>query len=247
MTPPTLFISDLHLDAARPEIVRLFRRFLAGLGPANCRALYVLGDLFEAWIGDDEDDPTALQVLADLGGLAKRGVPLYLMRGNRDFLMGTGIETATGATLLPDPSVVNLDGRPALLMHGDTLCTGDRDYQAFRRMVRDPGWQQDFLARPLAERRAMAAALRETSRQETAGKPAGIMDVSPEAVAKALREHGVDLLIHGHTHRPAIHDFELDGRPRRRIVLGDWYEQGSVLRCQDGDCRLEQIQVARYK
>ena len=241
MTPPTLFISDLHLDAARPEIVGLFRRFLAGLGPDNCAALYVLGDLFEAWIGDDEDDPAALQVLADLGGLVQRGVPLYLMRGNRDFLMGSGIEATTGATLLPDPCVIDLNGRRVLLMHGDTLCTGDKDYQHFRHMVRDPAWQAGFLARPLAERRAMAAALRETSRQETAGKAPQIMAVSPEAVATALREHGVDLLIHGHTHRPAIHDFELDGRPRRRIVLGDWYEQGSVLRCQDGDCQLETL------
>ncbi len=237
----TLFISDLHLDPQRPYMLALFRRFLAGIDAEACDGLYILGDLFEAWIGDDEDDPVLLRVLEDLAALSARGVPLSLMHGNRDFLIGERFAERTGARLLADPSVIDLYGRPTLLMHGDTLCTDDVDYQAFRAQVRNPDWQAAFLARPLAERRAIAAGLRETSKTETAGKAAEIMDVNAEAVVRALAEQGVDRLIHGHTHRPALHRLEVAGRAAQRIVLGDWYQTGSALLCTADDCRLLEV------
>lgn len=234
----TLFISDLHLDPQRPHMLALFRRFLAGIDTGTCDGLYILGDLFEAWIGDDEDDPALLAVLDHLAALGTRGVPVAVMHGNRDFLLGERFAERTGARLLPDPSVIELYGRPTLLMHGDTLCTDDVAYQAFRAQVRNPDWQAAFLARPLAERRAIAASLRETSKTETAGKAAEIMDVNADAVIQALAEQGVDRLIHGHTHRPALHSLEVAGRPAQRIVLGDWYDTGSALLCTANDCRL---------
>lgn len=239
-----LFISDLHLDARRPAITALFLDFLAGLEPRRCTGLYILGDLFEAWIGDDNDDPHDAQVIAALRAAVQRGVPVWIMHGNRDFLLGERFAAASGCTLLPDPSVIDLDGEPTLLMHGDTLCIDDVEYQQFRAMVRDPAWQRQFLARPLAERRAIAANLRETSRQRTGEKAAEIMDVNPQAVLEALRAHGVRRLIHGHTHRPAVHHMDVDGRPAQRIVLGDWYTQGSVLYAEAGALRLKSLPLA---
>ena len=229
MAPRTLFISDLHLSPERPDILRLFHDWITGLDAENTQALYILGDLFEAWVGDDEDDPELLSVPAALRSLAERGVPVFVMRGNRDFLLGSRFERASGSRLLEDPTRIELHGRTVLLMHGDTLCTDDHDYQAFRARVRDPHWQAAMLARPLEERRRIAAELRSQSEHSTAGKRPEIMDVNPEAVAAAFRERDVDLLIHGHTHRPAIHESVVDGRPRWRIVLGDWYDHGSVL------------------
>lgn len=233
----TLFISDLHLDPRRPAVTALFLDFLAGLD-SDCAALYILGDLFEAWIGDDEDDPHFLEVLTGLRAATARGLAVSVMHGNRDFLLGDGFARKTGCKLLTEPALIDLGDERVLLLHGDTLCTDDGEYQQFRALVRDPAWQTQFLARPLAERRAMAAQMRETSRQRTGEKRAEIMDVNREAVAATMREHGVRTLIHGHTHRPAIHAFSLDGQPARRIVLGDWYEQGSVLRCEGNDCGL---------
>ncbi|WJW74504.1 UDP-2,3-diacylglucosamine diphosphatase [Thiohalobacter sp. IOR34] len=237
----TLFIADLHLDPQRPAVTALFENFVDALTPVDCAALYILGDLFEAWIGDDEDQPEARRVIERLRALSDRGVPLYLLRGNRDFLLGEGFERDSGGQLLNEPALIDLYGEPTLLLHGDSLCTDDLDYQRFRQQVRDPDWQHAFLARPLAERRAIAAGLRETSREQTAVKQAEIMDVNPQAVASLMREHGVRRLIHGHTHRPAIHEFALDGAPATRMVLGDWYEQGSLLRCGPGGCRLESL------
>lgn len=236
----TLFISDLHLDPRRPGVTALFLDFLAGLG-SDCAALYILGDLFEAWIGDDEDDPHALGILTGLRTATARGLPVSVMRGNRDFLLGDGFVRRTGCRLLAEPALIELDGERVLLLHGDTLCTDDHEYQQFRTLVRDPAWQAQFLARPLAERRAMAAQMRETSRQRTGEKRAEIMDVNPETVAATMRAHGVRTLIHGHTHRPALHAVDLDGRPARRIVLGDWYAQGSLLRCEGKDCELQSL------
>ncbi|MEJ2685689.1 MAG: UDP-2,3-diacylglucosamine diphosphatase [Gammaproteobacteria bacterium] len=236
----TVFISDLHLDPERPVITELFLDFLAG--PARgCDALYILGDLFEAWVGDDDDSPTLQPVLEALADCTGAGLPVSVMTGNRDFLIGEGFTARTGCRLLPDPSVVDLYGEPTLLMHGDTLCTDDLEYQQFRRLVRDPAWQRQFLAKPLEERRQMAAGLRETSRQRTAHKAVDIMDVNHEAVLSALREHHVRRLIHGHTHRPATHELTVDGAPATRIVLGDWYEQGSVLWCDPTGCRLQSL------
>ena len=237
---PVLFISDLHLDPARRRVTELFLDFLAGEARAAV-ALYILGDLFEAWIGDDDPEPAHAQVIAGLRATADSGVPVFLMHGNRDFLLGAGFAARSGALLLPDSAVIDLFGNPALLLHGDTLCTDDHAYQDFRTLVRDPPWQREFLAKPIGERQAIARQLRETSQQATRAKAEYITDVNTQAAMDAMRAAGVRLLIHGHTHRPAVHDFELDGLPARRIVLGDWYEQGSLLRCDAQGCRLETL------
>ena len=225
----TLLVSDLHLDAGRPGITQLFLDFLSGQA-RQADALYVLGDLFEAWVGDDDPGEPGASVCAALQALANSGVPVFLMRGNRDFLFGPGIAARCGATLLPDPCVVDLHGRPTLLMHGDLLCSDDAGYQAFRRQVRDPAWQASFLAQPLEARQAFAAKARAASREHQSGMAESITDTNAATVAAAMSHHGVDRLVHGHTHRPAIHAVTVDGRPATRVVLGDWYDQGSVLR-----------------
>lgn len=236
-----LFIADLHLDPARPEALACCERFLREEAPAAA-GLYILGDLFEAWIGDDDPAPAFEGVFAALRALAEAGIPVRVLHGNRDFLLGPGFEARTGARLLPDPWVGELAGRRVLLTHGDALCTDDIEYQAFRRQVRDPEYRRAFLDRPLAERRRIAAAMRAESRRRTAGKPEAIMDVNPGEVVSWMRRHGVRLMIHGHTHRPAIHRFELDGAEAVRAVVGDWYEQGSALRlAPDGEVRLERL------
>lgn len=236
--PGTLFISDLHLDPERPGITELFIEFLAKQAPA-ADALYILGDLFEAWIGDDDDGPMNLAVREALQRCSRNGIPVFIMHGNRDFLLGEEFAGQCGCTILDDTVRLDLYGTPTLLMHGDLLCTDDTKYMAFRNMVRDPGWQQDFLSKPLHERRQMAVEMRATSRAETRGKPESIMDVNQEAVLRVMSENRVVRLIHGHTHRPAFHDLTVSGHPAQRIVLGDWYHQGSVLRCSATDCRLE--------
>ncbi len=224
-----LLISDLHLDAARPRITALFERFLREQA-RQATALYILGDLFEAWVGDDDDSELPARVAAALADLRATGVPLYFMAGNRDFLLGADYARRAGLTRLEDGVVHTLAGTPTLLLHGDTLCTDDEAYQAFRRQVRDPVWQRDFLARPLAARKDFAAQARAASRDHQQGAREALMDVNADAVAHALRTAGVSRMIHGHTHRPAIHELMLDGAPAQRIVLGDWYEQGSLLR-----------------
>ena len=230
----TLFVSDLHLDAARPETTRLFLDFLRDEA-VHAEALYILGDLFEAWIGDDDTDTPAEDVRSALAALTASGIPVWLARGNRDFLLGTRFAAETGARLLPDPCVVRLAGEPTLLMHGDLLCTDDLAYLAFRAQVRDAAWQADFLRQSLAERRAFAGRARLASAQHQGGLRAGgtleaITDANAGTVATTMARFGVRRLIHGHTHRPAIHVLEVGGQPAQRIVLGDWYEQGSVLR-----------------
>ncbi|MGH8508398.1 MAG: UDP-2,3-diacylglucosamine diphosphatase [Gammaproteobacteria bacterium] len=224
----TLFISDLHLSPERPDKLALFYKLL--VGPAlEAEALYILGDLFEAWIGDDDTTSPHREIVEALARYAATGKPLYLMHGNRDFLMGHAFEARSGGRLLPDPSLIDLYGEKTLLMHGDTLCTQDTDYQAFRKQVRDPRWITGFLQKPLAERAAIASNLREGSRAATRQKEAEIMDVEPAAVSQTMIDHGVRQLIHGHTHRPAIHRFEIQGQSARRIVLGDWYGDDYVL------------------
>jgi UDP-2,3-diacylglucosamine hydrolase len=225
----TLFISDLHLDESRPEIVGQFERFLASEA-RNADALYILGDLFETWIGDDDDAALPARAASSLGALRDSGVPVYFIAGNRDFLLGDDYARRAGLTILDDGTVVDLYGTPTLLMHGDTLCTDDAAYLAFRRQVRDPAWQRQFLSQPLAARRAFAQQARTASREHTSQTAMGVMDVNQGAVEAALRDARVARMIHGHTHRPAVHDFTLDGAAAQRIVLGDWYEQGSVLR-----------------
>jgi UDP-2,3-diacylglucosamine hydrolase len=223
----TLFVSDLHLDDVRPHIVEAFENLLA-TQTAKVQALYILGDLFESYIGDDDDAPLNARVARATRRLHDAGVPVYFMHGNRDFLLGRDYAERAGMTLLDDPAVVELSGERVLLMHGDTLCTDDAAYLQFRKLVRDPDWQRAFLAKPLAERRAFAAQARGESRKHTASAQPEIMDVNQAAVETAMRAHGVRRLIHGHTHRPATHLFELDGVKAERIVLGDWYEQSSV-------------------
>lgn len=238
---PSLFIADLHLSASRPRINRVFFDFLTGVAP-QAEALYVLGDLFEYWAGDDDSaDPFHADVIAALRALSRIGVALYLMHGNRDFLLGRKFADACGATLLPDPAMVEIYDMPTLLMHGDSLCAADVEYQLFREQVRDPAWQAAFLDRPLNQRRVEVEALRRRSEREKRDKPSVIMDVTPAAVEAALRENGYPRLIHGHTHRPARHLHQIDGRNCERWVLSDWYERGAYLRCDETGCREIQL------
>ena len=239
----TLFVSDLHLDPARPATTALFLDFLARQA-RQAEACYILGDLFEAWIGDDDDTELRRVVVNALRSLADSGVPVYFLHGNRDFLIGPRFASESGIQLLPETDVIDLYGEPVLLLHGDTLCTDDVDYQAFRAQVRNPVWQARLLEQPLAQRRALAGQLRETSRQALQLKATDITDVNPAAVNQALRAHGVRHMIHGHTHRPAIHEWALDELPVRRAVLGDWYVQGSVLRCDEADWCLEPLALS---
>lgn len=236
----TLFVSDLHLDPARPAITALFLDFLARQA-GRADACYILGDLFEAWVGDDDDAELGRAVAGALRALADSGVPVHFLHGNRDFLIGERFAAAAGVRLLPESEAINLYGEPVLLLHGDTLCTDDTAYQAFRAQVRDPAWQARLLELPLAQRRALAGQLRETSQQATQLKETAITDVNLEAVDGALRARGIRRMIHGHTHRPAIHEWMLDGQPARRAVLGDWYDRGSVLRCDVTGWRLEPL------
>jgi UDP-2,3-diacylglucosamine hydrolase len=236
--PGTLFISDLHLDPERPAVTELFLELLDTRARAS-DAVYILGDLFEAWVGDDDTSPMNQAVVEGLKQCTTSGTPVFIMHGNRDFLLGAQFAAASGCTLLNDPVRVDLYGTPALLMHGDLLCTDDREYMAFRAMVRDSEWQRELLSKPLEERQLIAREMRDRSREQTGGKPESIMDVNNEAVIKTMTDHRVQCLIHGHTHRPAIHDLVISGEPAQRIVLGDWYEQGSLLECTASGCRLE--------
>jgi len=224
----TLFVSDVHLDAASPEIARQFHAFLAGEA-RSAAALYILGDLFEAWLGDDDPDPVARSTVAALRALVDTGVPCFVMHGNRDFLIGERFCRETGATLLEDGAVVEVNGERVLLMHGDALCTDDVSYQRLRRIVRNPIVRWVLRRMTLEQRRALARKMRAGSREHVGTTAPEIMDVNAAAVAQALRAAGVRTLVHGHTHRPAVHELEIDGMPSRRIVLGDWYAQGSVL------------------
>jgi len=228
MSGRALFVSDLHLDDSRPGIVAQFEHFLEKVAP-GAQALYILGDLFEYWVGDDSVAlPFPARIAARLKA-ASASVPTYFMHGNRDFIAGRGFEEATGATLIADPTEIDLYGTRTLLMHGDTLCTGDTAYQAFREQVRNPRWQAATLARPIAERVALAQDLRLKSEGAKQGKSVALMDVTPEAVERAFADSGCTLLIHGHTHRPARHVLSVNGIERVRWVLADWYERGSYL------------------
>lgn len=236
----TLFISDLHLDRERPQIIELFQRFLTQEA-VGADALFILGDLFEYWIGDDTCAPSLEPVIAALRNLADRGIPLYFIHGNRDFLIGKGFARHSGCKLFPDAQVIDLYGEPTLIMHGDSLCTDDVAYQRFRRIIRNWITQKLLLSLSAARRRNIAKRLRNKSRQEVHRKPAEVMDVNQQAVEQIMNQNDVTCLIHGHTHRPKIHSFQLNGRAARRMVLGDWYEQGSVLRCTAKHCKLDTV------
>jgi UDP-2,3-diacylglucosamine hydrolase len=237
----TLFISDLHIDAGRPRILEQFLGFLQGEA-RSAEALYILGDLFESWIGDDAPDAAQSAAIAGLRALTSSGVPCFVMHGNRDFLLSSRFCEMTGAALLPDPLIVTLYGEAVLVMHGDALCTDDRAYQRLRATVRDVDWQRQFLALSVEARRALAGAARAGSQAHTAAMEHAITDVNADSVAMALRAAATSTLLHGHTHRPAIHALQVDGRPRTRIVLGDWYDQGSVLRWDHDGPELQSLQ-----
>ena len=225
----TLFISDLHLTEERPEANERFISFVEGKA-RDAEALYILGDFFEYWVGDDDlGDPFNAVIAGLLSNLTRAGVRLYFLHGNRDFLIGERFCAATGARALPDPSVHEVEGVKTLLVHGDTLCTDDLEYQAWRRRARDPAFQAEFLAKPLAERRQAVLEMREKSRLAVQGKTPQIMDVNEDAVREAMRSHGVRRLMHGHTHRPGHHVLEVDGERCERWVLPDWYGRGGYI------------------
>jgi UDP-2,3-diacylglucosamine hydrolase len=236
----TLFISDLHLEAGRPEIGEQFLDFLDDEA-ADAEALYILGDFFEYWVGDDDPDEYYAGIKRSLRAFTDTGVPVYFMHGNRDFMIGERFAVETGVTILPDPYPLELYGKTVLLSHGDALCTDDTEYQQTRAMTRNPEWQAMMLAKPLEERIAIAKQARARSQERNAALSEEIMDVNPEAVRQIISGYGVEILLHGHTHRPAIHNVEVDDRIAKRVVLGDWYDQGSVVRWDEDGVDLSPI------
>lgn len=235
-----LFVSDVHLDDAAPEAQRQFLEFLR-THVAGARVLYILGDLFEAWVGDDDAGGERAAVLAALRELTGSGVACFLLHGNRDFLIGEDFCRQTGCQLLPDPVIADIDGERVLLTHGDALCTDDHPYQELRSIVRTPDWQHRFLGLSLADRQLLANEARAGSRAHTARSIPNIMDVNAAAVSAAFATARVRRIIHGHTHRPAVHDALVAGQPVQRIVLGAWYEQGSYLVYESGRYELRSL------
>lgn len=226
MTAETLFISDCHLSAEQPEITQHFISFIKTRA-TKARVLYILGDLFELWLGDDDEAENLSSVLDVLHSLSKT-TQIYFLAGNRDFLVGQNLAKQVGFKLINEPHIITLNQQKTALIHGDTLCTDDVDYQNFRQLVRSQAWQQEFLAKPLSERQAIAKQLRENSKQAMQGKQEQIMDVNQNAVLEFTKQHNITQLIHGHTHRPAIHYY-----PEQRLtryVLGDWRPKASYLR-----------------
>lgn len=233
-----LFISDLHLNDSCPHITRAFFHFLRTRA-IHAEALYILGDFFDVWVGDDDDAALAQEVASELNQVNKQGVAIYFMHGNRDFLLGESYATKAGMTLINEDVVIDLYGTPTLLTHGDSLCTGDAQYQQFRAMVRNAAWQQEFLSQSLAARRAIAAQLRETSQSMNSMKKEDIMDVAQEEVIAQMQQANVTRLVHGHTHRPARHILHINDQECERIVLGDWHDQGWCLSATSSGLTLE--------
>jgi len=241
--PINLFIADLHLSQEQPGTVGLFLHFLQQHAP-QADNLYILGDLFDTWVGDDDTAPPIPSITAALKQLSESGCKIFIQPGNRDFLLGQAFISATGSTLLPDSYVIELAGIPTLLMHGDLLCTDDKEYQQARTMLRSKAFAQDFLSKSIKDRRTIAASYRQRSGEATSLKAEGIMDVNQEAVTEAMRQHSVLRLIHGHTHRPGCHDFTLDGEPAQRIVLSEWHENsGVVLQITERDITYKTIKA----
>lgn len=232
-----LFIADIHLGEEHPGINERFVRFIKDQA-RQAEALYILGDLFEVWVGDDVVTADQQPAIAALRDLTESGVPVYVMHGNRDFLLGAGFEAATGCQLLSDLTVIDVHGQKTLLMHGDTLCTDDHEYQAFRSQVRDPAWQRQFLNLSAEQRLATARHYRQQSQLRSQEKQMEIMDVASAAVTAVMQRHNVQRLIHGHTHRPAVHEIILNDTKAQRVVVGDWYQQDSWLECTAGSWQL---------
>lgn len=233
----TLFISDLHLHESRPQVTRAFFHFLHTQA-IHAEALYILGDFFDAWIGDDDDSELVQDVANGLHKLNELGVAIYFMHGNRDFLLGEAYASKAGMELIPDGIIIDLYGTPTLLMHGDSLCTDDIEYQQFRTMVRSQQWQQQILAQPLAARRALAAQMREKSQSMNSLKAEDILDVSPAEVITQMESAGVTRMIHGHTHRPARHSLTVSNQSAERIVLGDWHDFGWSIKADNNTIEL---------
>jgi len=225
----TLFVSDLHLEAERPDIGNQFIEFLK-TEAMEADDLYILGDLFEASVGDDDPNTHYAKIKMAIRKVVDKGVPVYFMHGNRDFMIGRQFANETGVEILKDPYPVDMYGQKALLSHGDALCIDDKQYQRVRMMTRNPDWQASILAKPLKERLRIAEEARRQSLERTLNMSMDIMDVNQDEVRRVIIEHGVDVLLHGHTHRPAVHNIDLGNRRAQRIVLGDWYRQGSVVR-----------------
>jgi UDP-2,3-diacylglucosamine hydrolase len=237
----TLIISDLHLSEDEPHITQLFINFIQTIAPA-ADALYILGDLFEYWAGDDDRHTSFHQkIITAMRTLAQKGTPVFIMHGNRDFLMDHDLAQDCNATILPDPSMVNLYGHPTLLTHGDALCTDDVQYQAFRQQVRQIPWRNNFLSQPLAQRKAQIEQLRKMSEDQKQTKAMDIMDVNLQAVAEEFRQYGYPRMIHGHTHRQKHHLHEVDGKSCERWVLGDWHTTGNALLCNSEGCHFQTI------
>jgi len=236
----TLFISDLHLEADRPDIGQQFLHFLQ-TDANEADDLYILGDLFEAWVGDDDPNTHYFTIKRALRKLVDGNIPVYFMHGNRDFMVGMGFANETGVQILDDPYKVTMYGQKTLLSHGDLLCTDDVPYQRVRQMVRNPDWQAQMRAKPLKERLRIANEARRQSLEQTINKSLEIMDVNQDEVKRVIQKHRVDVLLHGHTHRPGIHDVQVGHRKAKRIVLGDWYTQGSVLRWDSRGPKLEKM------
>ena len=228
----TLFISDLHLEADRPEIADQFLRFLE-TEALHADALYILGDLFESWVGDDDPNEHYAWIKQAIRKLTRKDIPVFFMHGNRDFMIGEQFANETGVTILPDPHIAEIHGDKVLLSHGDAYCTDDVEYQGIRKMTRDPAWQAMMRSKSLEERLAFAAQARAASQARGETISENITDVNKDAISKALSDAGVEMMLHGHTHRPAIHEITVNGHAARRIVLGDWYEHGSVVRWDD--------------
>ncbi len=237
----TVFLSDVHLDASRPAITEQLIAFLNAL-PVSTERLYIVGDLFEAWIGDDAPGTVGKQLVPVLKALTGRGVEGFFTHGNRDFMIGEKFATLTGFDLLPDEIVIDCYGISVLLLHGDTLCTDDTDYQALRTTLRNPAFQENLMNMSVPQRVDLAQQLRSASTAEMSNKTEDIMDANQTAVVDALNRHEVDVMLHGHTHRPQVHYFDIDARPRQRIVLGDWFEQGSVVFWSDDGFELQSLQ-----
>ena len=233
----TLFIADLHLQTEEPAITAGFLRFLAGEA-RRADALYILGDLFEAWIGDDDPNPLHQQIARAIKALVDSGVPCYFIHGNRDFLLGKRFARESGMTLLPEEQRLELYGRPLLILHGDTLCIDDAGYQAFRAKVHTPWIQKVFLALPLFIRQKIAARMRADSKAANSHKSMEIMDVNPQAVVDVMEKYHVQWLIHGHTHRPDVHTLTANGEPAYRVVLGAWHTEGSMVKVTADDVEL---------
>ena len=229
---PIIFISDLHLSPERPDIIELFQKFLNEKRD-KISDLYILGDFVEYWLGDDDNAEGLNTAFNSLKAFSDYGHNVFLMHGNRDFLMGEDFANRCACTLIDDPFILSLNKNQIMLMHGDTLCTDDTRYQMFRDMVRNPDWQNNFLSKSLDERTLMAKAMREKSREETKEKAEEIMDVNLQTVENTFLDNNISMIIHGHTHRPDIHKLEINEKPATRIVLGDWYKKGSYLEFYD--------------